>query len=690
MNVFKKRKKQTTSKQPKLTFRKGKTSKLRNALIIGFTIPVILIFVLGIVSYSLTSSGMVKNYEQSSTEVLNANSKYLESVLDGVVAQTTKIIANNNFKMYYNSKNDDMFKTAEYMLNIRNDLSTGSLLIDGIRSTYIINETRNPILTGKDKLKENAFESFVSTELLPGETTKDGWYGTHLSIDKSETPGYALTYIKSALKNTTYVISDIDYTYVQAILDDMHREGSITSLITKDGSEIYSTNSTVKNSPVFYNKDFYNKILDSDEASGYQYVKVSGVNQLLTYNKVGNTGLVLCSLIPKTVIMKNAIAVGGTSIVIAVLSAIIAILIGSVLAKGICKALEDMKKTMESIAQGDLTSQYKTKRKDEFKTLELSLTDMTTNMQKLMREVADVSERVNTSATNLSNTSSLVLESSKGISQAVNEVAIGSSKQVVDTDVCLKQMSTLSDIVNNVYTETNQIDDLFVTTKSTVANGLTIVNNLHEKANATSEITKEISKGMQTLAENSRNIENIVNAINEISEQTNLLSLNASIEAARAGESGRGFAVVADEIRKLATKSMESANQIQEIINTIQHQTKETTKTAQKAEQIVYTQGQALQDTLTVFSNINDLVSNLVSELNTIKEYVAGMEHAKNDTLDSIQNISAVSEEAAAASEEVSATVINQSEEMQQLANAANDLTNDAMILHDAISKFKF
>ena len=123
--------------------------------------------------------------------------------------------------------------------------------------------------------------------------------------------------------------------------------------------------------------------------------------------------------------------------------------------------------------------------------------------------------------------------------------------------------------------------------------------------------------------------------------------------------------------------------------NSIQSQTNETAKTTKKAEQIVLTQEQALQDTINVFGSINNLVEDLVLELDKIKQYVAGMESARNDTLDSIQNISAVSEESAAASEEVSATAISQSEEIEQLAGAAEGLTNDAQVLQEAIGKFK-
>ena len=663
--------------------------KLRTVLLLGFVAPVILIFALGLISYNLASDAMIENYESSSIEILDANARYMDSIFEEVATQTIKIITNKNFEYYYNRKIDDMFENLEYMRNLKNDVMTNSVLIDGIRSMYIISGNKEPIVTGNDKIQNSPYELFTSTEIVEGESKKDGWYGAHSAIDVNEEKRYGLTYIKEALKGNAYVITDIDHSYIQSMLDNIYQDESITALVTVDGVEVYSSQSEVGEEAIFANQEYYQKILDLEQLSGYEYVTLNGVNYLFTYSKVGDTELVLCNLIPKTVILKNATSIGKASIAFAIVSAIIALVIGTIIARGIGKAIGEMKDTMESVAQGDLTVQFKTKRKDEFKILENSLSNMIGNMQHLVKEVAEVSDRVNVSAENLSDTSSLVLESSKNISIAINEVAIGSTKQVLDTDVCLKQMSSLSDMVNKVYDETNEIDGLFENTRETVASGLTIVNNLNDKAKATSQITKEISTGMKNLEENSRSIENIVNAINEISEQTNLLSLNASIEAARAGDSGRGFAVVAGEIRNLATKSMESANQIQEIINSIQYQTNETAKTSKKAEEIVLTQEKALQDTINVFGSINNLVENLVEELEKIKQYVAGMEIARNDTLDSIQNISAVSEESAAASEEVSATAISQSEEIEQLAGAAEGLTNDAKVLQQAIGKFK-
>ena len=79
----------------------------------------------------------------------------------------------------------------------------------------------------------------------------------------------------------------------------------------------------------------------------------------------------------------------------------------------------------------------------------------------------------------------------------------------------------------------------------------------------------DLAAAVGRVLESSRGIAEIVDAVNEFAERTNLLAMNAAIEAAHSGSAGRGFAIIAGEVKKLAQLQAERAGRIAEIVKEI-------------------------------------------------------------------------------------------------------------------------
>ena len=694
--------KQTERKpQPKKTGNSRKAAKdkgmglrgIQVKLIGAFMIPVILFVIIGFMIYSKCSTTLNSTYEASANTSVGTLEEYLGLGFENIELMATRLSINSAITSYYTGsevKSESMLMDTKVALS---NESTADKFIDHI----IVCAKSGTACSEKGAIRGDVYNAFVESEEGKNVESEIGmgsmWISSHPAIDEVtgyDSDEYALSLL-TVLKNNSnksvgYIIIDVKTSFIQDILDNAQiSDNSIKGFVLEDGSQVLSGDSDIK----FTDTDFYQEALAGENLQGSKEVSYEGADYLFTYSRIEGTNMLVCAMVPQKEIMAGAQAILRYTLIAVAICAVIAIVVGSVLASGISKAIRKVNRVLKKTSDGDLTGQISMKRKDEFNVLSSSITNMIGSMKDLILKMTNVSGHVSDSAVQVGTNSEVLLEVTKNITEAVDYINSGISQQAQDTESCLEQMNGLAERINVVHENTDEISEIAQEAQGAIENGMVIVANLGEKVQGTTEVTETIIREIRELNKESIAINSIIGTINEIAEQTNLLSLNASIEAARAGEAGRGFAVVSEEIRKLAEQSGNAGNQIGEIINHIQERLAATIETAGLAGESVAFQTEALNNTVDVFKNISQQVSKLAEDVEKITQSVGGIEQAKEDTMNAIESISTTSNQTESASEELARSTEKQLQAVEVLNDAVKRLQMDAEDLDTSVSIFK-
>ncbi|WP_167511347.1 methyl-accepting chemotaxis protein [Pseudobutyrivibrio xylanivorans] len=267
--------------------------------------------------------------------------------------------------------------------------------------------------------------------------------------------------------------------------------------------------------------------------------------------------------------------------------------------------------------------------------------------------IVNLAEQLNVKFEEANEVSTKLNESMDLTHTSVNEIVEGTKNTAEAIENQTNKTAIIQESIQTVGEEATNIDDVSSRVEESVNEGVSLINQLKSQAEEVAKINIETSTTTQALNDSIQDVQAITETILGISSQTNLLALNASIEAARAGEAGKGFAVVADEIRALSESTREATEEISRIIERLTNDAKSASSAMSKSAEYATKQNGLIAETGTKLDAIKEGTDELRHGVVQVKGSVDQVITANSEIMDNITNLSATSEEVAAAADTV-------------------------------------
>lgn len=258
--------------------------------------------------------------------------------------------------------------------------------------------------------------------------------------------------------------------------------------------------------------------------------------------------------------------------------------------------------------------------------------------------------------------------------EAMQQVTVGSTDTADAVQKQLLETSEIQEKVEQVAEASRIITENMHQTLEVLSAGNRDVNQLVSQVENSVESGAKVASKLETLDSYMSEMNSIVELIGGITSQTSLLALNASIEAARAGEAGRGFAVVASEISGMATQTKDATVHITKLIQDVSDAISQVVMVVREMIDEINEEKTTTTTTAESFQKIEANTTVIQNHVTNLSGCVEELQVANHEIAQSIQTISAISEEVSAHSNETYESEVENASILEEIANVADHL----------------
>ena len=376
----------------------------------------------------------------------------------------------------------------------------------------------------------------------------------------------------------------------------------------------------------------------------------------------------------------------------AVLITLLTGVLSTIFARSLSGALQSAERGIKLLSQGELNIEIDPralKRGDGIGDMVRELEILGKNLTAMITKIKESSATIHREGIRLDEIASQSRDTTEEISRAIEDISRGAVSQASEIETASTHISDMGQIIEEIVSEVGGLKDTSERMKRSGDESSDIILELSNSNDKTTDAIVKIDHQIRTTNDSVQTIRQAIEMITSIADETSLLSLNASIEAARAGEQGRGFAVVASEISKLAEQSNSSAKRIEAVIVELLKESEMTVKVMEEVEVIVSEQQEKLNVTKSKFMDVSAGIHTSREETVTIQGHTDSCDQSRARVVDIIQNLSAISEENAASTQETTASMEELNATIAVMAESATNLKDLAVVLESEMDFFK-